>query len=207
MPSYCERGGPGLLAEPFNTFSNLAFVVAALAGWLVARRHGGPSSGVVVLLGLALAIGVGSALLHLFASPWARVADLAPILAFQMVFLGLYLRAEWSLGRTLGVLAVFSLAKLATGWLPAVLNGSLFYLPALLMLAVLGIHGWRRDGRRGLLVASGLLLAGLVFRTLDPWSCGVFPHGSHFLWHLLNGGVVYLSIAALVTRNPVRRSG
>jgi len=206
MPSYCERGGPGLLAEPFNTFSNLAFVIAALAAWVFARRHGGPSAGVAVLLGLAVAIGVGSALLHMFATPWARVSDLVPIVGFQIVFLGLYLRTELPLARTLGLTALFSMATLAAGWLPAVLNGSLFYLPALLIVGALGIHAWCRDGQRGLFIASGLLLAGLVFRTLDPWACASFPHGSHFLWHLLNGGVVYLSMAALITKKaaPVR---
>jgi hypothetical protein len=200
MPSYCERGGPGLLAEPFNTFSNIAFIIAAVAGWQLARRHGGPSAGVALLLWLAVAIGAGSTLLHMLPRPWARVADMAPIVAFQIVFLWLYLRSELSLGRTLFLLAGFSMATLATGWLPAVLNGSLFYLPALLVLSGLGVRAWRRDRQCPLLVASGLLVAGLVFRTLDPWACGIFPHGSHFLWHLLNGGVIYQSLAALVSK-------
>jgi hypothetical protein len=192
-----------LLAEPFNTFSNIAFVMAAWAAWVLARRRGGPPAGVAVLIGLALAIGAGSALLHLFAAPWARVADVAPIVAFQVVFLWLWLRTGRSLRHTLGLVAMFSLATLASGLLPAVLNGSLFYLPPLVALAALGIGALPRGG---LLIASGMLAAGLVFRTLDPRLCGVFPHGSHFLWHLLNGGVVYLAIAALVTKKaaPVR---
>ena len=34
---YCERTGPGLLAEPVNAITNLAFLLAAAACWRLAE--------------------------------------------------------------------------------------------------------------------------------------------------------------------------
>ena len=35
---YCERLGPGPLAEPINAITNLTFLVAALAAWSEAHQ-------------------------------------------------------------------------------------------------------------------------------------------------------------------------
>jgi hypothetical protein len=43
-----------------------------------------------------------------------------------------------------------------------------------------------------LLLAAGVLLLSLTFRTLDLAICERFAVGTHFLWHLLNGLVLYL---------------
>ena len=40
MDAYCERVGMGLLAEPLNAFSNVSFLLAAWAAWVLARRVG-----------------------------------------------------------------------------------------------------------------------------------------------------------------------
>ena len=39
---------------------------------------------------------------------------------------------------------------------------------------------------RGLTIGAGLLVASLAFRTLDAPLCDRLPHGTHFLWHMLN---------------------
>ena len=74
MGVYCERLGPGLLAEPLNALSNLAFFLAAWAAWSVARRGGALDSGIAVLVGLIATIGIGSTLFHTFSTPWAHRA-------------------------------------------------------------------------------------------------------------------------------------
>jgi hypothetical protein len=38
----------------------------------------------------------------------------------------------------------------------------------------------------------------LVFRTIDTPICRAWPSGTHFVWHLLNALVMYLSVRALV---------
>ena len=68
---YCERLGPGLLAEPFNAVSNGSFLIAAWAAWTLARGTGGLSAGLRVLIALAASVGIGSGLWHTLATPWA----------------------------------------------------------------------------------------------------------------------------------------
>ena len=87
---YCERVGPGLWAEPVNALTNLAFILAALASWRLARQHGRLRVDIVLLIALVAAIGIGSSLFHTFANRWSAAADVIPILLFQMLFIGVY---------------------------------------------------------------------------------------------------------------------
>jgi len=209
---YCERVGSGLWGEPLNAITNLAFVAAALA---MARRlrqwRLSNDRGLVSLIVLMMAIGVGSGLFHTYANPAAQLADLLPILLFQLVFLGLYLRRNLGidLGATVTLLAGFLvLCLVARGW-PQLLNGSLAYAPALTALVLLGIH----QGRRGrgpvlLLWAAGLFFLSLTFRSLDLALCASFPHGTHFLWHILNSLVLVLcALSVLPSQGPCQRYG
>ena len=49
-----------------------------------------------------------------------------------------------------------------------------------------------------LLAATGIFTISLFFRTIDRVICPSFPAGTHFVWHLLNGAVLYLSIRAVL---------
>ena len=91
--TYCERQGVGLFAEPFNTLTNLAYIWAAVAAWKLAGRCKVRAWDLNLLTALAAAIGVGSGLWHMFASPWAKLLDLVPIFLFQLCFLWMYLRS------------------------------------------------------------------------------------------------------------------
>jgi hypothetical protein len=66
---YCERIGPGLLAEPLNAVTNASFLIAAWAAWLLASRLGRLSPEVWGLLALSVAVGIGSGIWHSFATP------------------------------------------------------------------------------------------------------------------------------------------
>ena len=89
---YCERVGPGLLAEPLNAISNFSFIVAAWAAWRLADRTGTLSTGVKVLIGLAGSVGIGSMLWHTFANTLGLYLDVVPIAIFIMLFIWLYTR-------------------------------------------------------------------------------------------------------------------
>jgi hypothetical protein len=69
----CERLGDGLIAQPVNTASALAFV--AVGAWLAGRGvRAGPGRGPLVAFGLAVtAAGVGSVDYHGPGSPAARL--------------------------------------------------------------------------------------------------------------------------------------
>jgi hypothetical protein len=58
--------------------------------------------------------------------------------------------------------------------------------------------GERAVARFTLLVAAGVYVGALFFRTIDNEVCGALPIGTHFLWHLLIGLVTYLAMRALI---------
>jgi hypothetical protein len=204
---YCERLDAGFWAEPINALTNISFVLAVWGGWHLSRRSSTLSPGIWLLLTTAVAIGIGSFVFHTIATDWARVLDVLPILIFQLLFLWLYVRQVIALTRpTSGLLLAGFLATAILGrQFPEVLNGSLIYAPALLAIVALGLYHARAAtiGRFDLLVAAGVLAASLFFRTIDNTVCSIFQIGTHFLWHLLNGVVVYLVVRSLVHR-PMR---
>jgi hypothetical protein len=197
---YCERLGPGLLAEPLNAVTNGAFLVAAWQLQRLARHGGGSDRGVLALAVLALAIGIGSGLFHTFATGWALAADVVPILLFQLLFLLLYLRRRVGLAPlpVAGLCLAFLLACLAVRGLPPLLNGSLMYAPTLAVLALLAWHQLRSLQSWLLVGATGLFSLSLLLRSLDNALCPIWPIGTHLFWHLLNAAVLVLSGQALV---------
>jgi hypothetical protein len=203
---YCERQGPGLGAEPINALTNLAFLVAAWATWRLMRQSAGGASRAWLLPTLMGTVAVGSGLFHTFATSWARVLDVLPILLFQLTYLWLYARHILALGRSGSAVIVgaFLGAALLGRRFPAVLNGSLTYAPGVLIMMVLGIyhHARARYEPFALLAAAMLLLVGVVFRSIDLSVCAALPIGTHFLWHLLAALVCYVATRGLLLNWP-----
>ena len=199
---YCERLGPGLWAEPVNAFTNLSFVVAGFAAWRLAEQRDSMSPGTGLLIALILTIGVGSGLFHTFATNWARVLDVIPILLFQLVYLCMYGSqiAKMRISRLTGLVIVFILAAYFGRLFPHVLNGSLIYLPAFVMLLGLGLYHYQHAKVEPTLIlwAAVVFSVSLVFRTTDLVACRFLPIGTHFLWHLLNGLLVYVAFRGLL---------
>lgn len=213
---YCERAGPGAWAEPLNAVTNLAFVAAAALAWREFRRQPDLDArnawDLLMLIALLAAIGTGSALWHTLATVWAAAADVIPIVLFINLYLVSYLwRVEAAPALVVaGVWGVWQLMSVGLALVvhPTLMNGSAAYLPPLLLLAGL----WLRLALRGHPLAStfaaacGLFVVSLAFRTLDGPACPAFPIGTHFLWHLLNGLLLYLLLADLI-RHGRRRTG
>jgi hypothetical protein len=201
---YCERLGPGLLAEPVNALTNLAFFVAAWFAWRAARSAGRLSGRTGVLIALLVAIGTGSALFHTFATGWARALDEVPILLFQLLFIWAYAREVMRAPRrwAAACLLLYLGAALYARGFGHLFNGSLVYAPAMAVTAVLGLYHWRSrmPARWSLLGAAALLLVAVALRTLDDPLCGALPLGTHFMWHLLVAGVAYLCVRTLVAQ-------
>lgn len=200
---YCERTDPSFWAEPVNALSNVSFLVAAALAWR--QRPRGPEGWPVALLAAATGlIGLGSFAFHTLATRGAALADTLPIALFVYGYFLWALRRLFGLGwpSALVLVAVFAgSAQAFTGMVPrSMLNGSHAYLPALAMLAAVA---WLQQGGmqgRLLLAAAAMLAVSLTLRTVDLRVCDVFPLGTHFLWHALNGVVLYLLLrAAIVT--------
>lgn len=198
---YCERVGPGLLAEPANALSNLAFVVVAVLIWRSLRRE--PVFGGRVLVLLLVAIATGSLAWHGFANSWTRWLDIGALLAFQFAWLWIYTRRTLGFPARLAGLALvaFALSLIPAATQPASSDGLLLYLPTLAVLLVLGVHRrWQsmRDPNV-LLGAAALFALALLLRTVDPSVCATIPIGTHFAWHLLVALAAGLAMRALVS--------
>ena len=201
--NYSERTGPGLFDEPLNAVTNAAFLIAAWAVWRLARRRRALDGASGVLIALLIAIGIGSTLYHMFANEWSRLLDVLPILLFQLFCTWLYAREVMCAGAfgAVGILAAYVGIGLLTAQLPHdALNGSLQYAPAWLFLLLLGTYhrAANKPERWVMLAAAGVFTLSLFFRTIDLQMAGVFPPGTHFLWHILNGGTLYLTARAVV---------
>jgi hypothetical protein len=203
IDNYCERLEPGLWAEPLNALTNLAFFAAAFFAYVLARKEGGLNWRSGLLIGLVVVIGAGSTLFHTVATFWAMLADSIPILIYQIAFIALYALGvmRWSLLKTCLLLGLFFVAQYAAAQAPREwLNGSMEYAPAWLFL--LGLSLWHIKGaareRFGLIVAVAVFTLSLSLRSSDMALCEWVPFGIHFLWHLLNGALLYLTTRAYI---------
>ncbi|QRP51318.1 hypothetical protein [Amycolatopsis sp. FDAARGOS 1241] len=195
VDGYCERLAPGLWGEPLNDVTNLAFLVSAAAVWWRAdgRRTG---RALAVLVGLVF---LASTVFHLTATRWGGAADSGFILVFVLyfaakfprVFLGVRMKWSWLAAPAFVVLTV-AMAAL----------GDSLYLPALVGLAVFtAVLAYARDPYWPHFAVAGAVFAlSLAFRSIDGVVCGVFPSGTHFLWHLLNALVLYVVSNAMISK-------
>ena len=179
--AYCERAGdPAFWAEPFNAISNVAFLIAALAGAVLLVRTPNARErriewGLVLLVTI---IGIGSFLFHTYATRWASVADTAPIGIFMIGYLGFAMRRFLgaSYVAVLVALGLFIAALRYAGSIPCdpellpitvaagrpCFNGSLGYVPALGALLLMGAVLIVRGHAAGWPVFMG----GVVFRAV-----------------------------------------
>jgi Ceramidase len=202
MDVYCERVGPGLLAEPLNAVSNASFLLAAWAAWVLAKRTGNLSAGVRALIAIAALVGIGSFLWHTYATSLTLILDIIPILIFIIWFIWLYTRTVIGMRSLFAVAsaAAFLLATFVAIQYSEVLHGALVYSPGLIVVLVFGVFQatQRMVARFTLLAAAGVYVAALFFRTIDNEVCPVLPIGTHFLWHILIGLVTYLAMRSVI---------
>jgi hypothetical protein len=212
---YCERTGPEVWSEPLNAFTNLAFVVAGAMAWRLWRERSPAgwraSADLLLLVGLLFAIGIGSTIWHLVPTRATKLGDQIPILLFMNVYLLVFLVRVFGLRCvvTLAVFALYHVANfaLARSFPPDFLNGSVFYAPTWITLLALCAVMFARGhpAARRFAVAVAIFTAAIAFRSIDEAVCVAVPTGTHFLWHLLNGVVLYL-FAAVAIAAPGRGS-
>ncbi|SEF28330.1 Ceramidase [Amycolatopsis pretoriensis] len=191
VDGYCERVAPGLWGEPLNDLSNLAFLVAAILVWRLAK---GDRIGrlLAVLIGLVF---VASSVFHLVATRWAGAADSGAILVFVLVYAVVFVREFWS-RRWAWVAAPGFLALTVV---TALLGGGLYLAPLIGLFAFAAVLAYQRDTAWTRFAVAGAVFAlSLSLRTLDRDVCDYVPVGTHFLWHLLNGLVLYLVSRAAI---------
>ncbi|MCO6044246.1 ceramidase [Aeoliella sp. ICT_H6.2] len=198
---YRERSGsPAFWAEPLNAITNASFLIAALLAWRFADRRRATTHTTLALVSLAVVIGSGSFYFHSVPNHFTMWLDIVPIALFQVFFLWLVSNRMLDLSRVSSTVIVVGVVGSSFALLPlhAPLNGSLFYFPSVLAMLTLGVLWVRKSSREPyLLVGAACVFAlAIIARSVDwivPW-----PFGSHFLWHLLNGVVVYMALRAWI---------
>lgn len=210
VDNYCERTSTGFWSEPLGAVSNVAYFAAALGLWLLLRRRGGVPVSVAFMPPLAALIGVGSFLFHTLATRWSLVADVAPIGLFVFWYFASFL--HWFYGLPwrrclfgLGGFLVGAAAFVAVAG-SAIPNRSAPYVPVLALMIGITValarsgEAERRRYVPDFAVASAVFAVGLTTRTVDEEVCGSVPIGTHFVWHLLTGVLLYVVGRALVGR-------
>lgn len=220
--AYCERGSDASFwAEPLNAVSNAAFILAALAAAHGLRQRGaGQPAAVATLIFTVFAIGIGSFLFHTYATRWAALADVLPILVFMLAYLGYalrtYLGLAWvwiavmlggfvwglHLAGAIECRALFGIAAFSHG---PCLNGTLRYAPAFVaLLATAALLAFLRHPAAVYLGGAGLVfLVSMTFRSVDFALCDQTrffgpPLGTHALWHLCNAATLYILLLAAI---------
>ncbi len=215
--SDCEHIGQGLLAQPANTLSSLAYV---LAGVLLLRRSLAGRSGArmmpMVYAVAVIGVGIGSAAFHGPMPAWGRFAhdlSIAAVLAFVIgydVALARGASANAGLAMFVGITGacavVLAVAPDAGNALDAVLVAG----------AVVAEIGASRsaagrataDGRLWIVIVGVVTIGALlnaVGRTDAPLCEPDSPVQLHAVWHVLTAFVLWLyGTAALGPREQAR---
>ena len=198
---YCERTDSSLWAEPFNLFSNAAFLLVAWRLYYLAGKvEKEPARKALVYLSIiAVMVATGSALFHSLPNPMTQLADALPIAVFVALCVYFYIKEradrqipiQKSLTFCILFLLLGPVAGKLLGLAPYLSKGE-FYLGLMPALVSLVVFEENKAKKLRILVATILFTFAFTARTLDVYICGNFPLGSHFVWHLCSAGVAYL---------------
>jgi hypothetical protein len=224
-PIYCETGHPWLgMAEPVNTITNAAILIAAYLAYRYVRRSRVPFSGdLVLLLFLLTWVGIGSALWHGLRTRWALTLDWVPGMLYLLVLTVLWIRqmfrsalAGWVAGLA-GMLAMAAAAIFGIwvfGDALARITPNLRFAPMFATVTVFGIImvtvTARKYGRAAAMTGVAILVCGVfaaVARSIDLLACPYIPTGTHFLWHIGLSTAACLGIVLMVKMKRMASSG
>lgn len=200
LDNYCERIDFSFWSEPVNALTNLSFLAAFIYGLyqLNINKTQLPLKKLKLLKWINFTIfltAIGSFLFHTVANVLSMWGDILPILLFLLstIYYLFCFELHWEKKKIYLFLTGFLFVSVILCFPPfnKLLNGSLLYAPTLLTLGYVSrtISHFRW--------VMGLFFVSLVARTTDSMFCEMFPLGTHFLWHVLNGVVMALSFKVL----------
>lgn len=213
MSLYCERTEPGWFAEPLNTVTGLAYFIAAWQAWKQLERARWREQWDLHLLALLIAlVGLSSVLWHASGMLWLFWLDVAAAVFFAVGYWSAFLFRVPGFG-VAGLSLTWGLtgAGLALFYLfvPGATAGTtLGYLPMLVILAAALTLAVRVDRRlaRDLVLATAVFGLALVLRALDPVLCDWAVVGTHWLWHLLTAGLLFVLVDGLLRHVRLREA-
>ncbi|MEV4316973.1 ceramidase domain-containing protein [Actinocrispum sp. NPDC049592] len=216
VDNYCERTDGSFWSEPLNAVSNVSFLIAGIVALLyirrVARATGQPAGELWPLPWMILFIFVGSTLFHTTATRWGLALDSGSIAIYMVYFIALWPKLYWDLPwrrAWLGapIFLVFTgLVSVTLRGLPGMYLSALIGLLVLAGFLVFSQDSERRPHWKWYLAAALVFAVSLTARTLDEPLCAEIPIGLHYIWHTLNGVVLYLvTYAAIIRWREVRQ--
>ena len=200
---YCERISTLFWAEPINALTNVFFVLVGLYTLVQLKRRKIKDRWIFFMGINTILIGIGSFLFHTYANFISMWADVLPIIILICSSFAYALKKVYrynNLVTCFGAFAFLGIGFFLQFAVPPLFNGSIVYTHAFVGLIVIGLTTQRisQDISRGFTYAALIFTLSLFFRTVDPRVCDSFPLGTHFLWHTLNGLVIFFVQRGLV---------
>jgi hypothetical protein len=212
---HCERLADGLMGEPLNILSNILFFVVAYLLFKQYRTADIRAPRVKVLIYLVVAFGVGSIIFHSTARMWGALFDVLPIVMFAVLYLYLFARHVLRFHRkwAVALIAFFFIANLIfKANVIKAPDGYVSLIPSVLVMYCIALYMFATKNRSAMRFATATLVATMAasFRAVDSYLnaedlCEMFPFGTHFLWHVLMAGYVYLTTSDIILRCKANR--
>ena len=204
---YCERLSPAFWAEPVNALTNILIFLGGVLGLRLINQQ--PKSSMKtharVAASFAIITSIGSFLFHTFADTLTVWLDIAPISFFEITVINFYLLFifHWAKKIRIPFLIGFVTLSIGLDLSPATqfLNRSLTYFPSLILLGIFSFFLYRKnmhDVAKWTFIGLVSFCLSLTARTLDMTLCDIWPLGTHFLWHSINGMVIFSLLYAMV---------
>ena len=210
----CERVSASWYAEPLNTISNFGFLYVAVMIYRYYHKHEDLERrwiwDIHALTFLTFIIGVNSIMFHMFPTPITELMDTIPIVMFIMIY---FTSILFRIGRVnlfqgiICLVAFVGFSHMLVHQFPRALNDSIGYLSSMIALVVIAVylHLKARPSSTHFMMAAIIGITSLFCRAIDRELCGMFPLGTHFLWHMLNATLLYILMKQIV-RNVNREA-
>lgn len=219
MQFYCETPAfvSGFPAEPVNTWTNLAIVMAGILGMYVAHTCSQRSSGPMAVAISLFVTGWMSFWWHGTRDVFAFAADAGAGQITFLVMLGFWLRLifpRWGvIGAFIVIIALTGVQGMAMAGVRHQSGELTWLLVAVLFVAsvALAARTWQVSPRAGKFATAMIAAAtiAIVSRTTDAAGgavCQMIPVGIHWAWHLGMSVAALMSIFMLIELESARRS-
>jgi hemolysin III len=189
-PLYAETNLNNFVAEPWNAYSSLTFLLPVIYWFVKLRKKYKDYPFLIACMPLLTLGGIGSTIYHAFRdSYFFLLMDVLPIAAVTLA-VSLYFWSKsvnrWEYVAIIGVvfigLKIFIAQEVALAQQQAInlnyfITGMMIFIPAFLLL--LKTH---YKGTMVIITATAFFILSLIFRQIDtPFL--VLPMGTHWLWH------------------------
>jgi Ceramidase len=210
----CERHAEGMLSEPLNTLSNLAFLTVAVAIYRYYKSNEDIALkriyDVQVMTFLIFIIGINSIIFHTNPTPVTELMDTIPIVMFILIY---FVSVIFRIGKctrfqaAVCFTAFVGFSHVLVHQFPRALNDSIGYLSSMIALIVIALylHLRARPSSQYFMLAAIIGVVSLFCRAIDKEVCSVWPYGTHFLWHLCNATLLYILMKQII-RNVNREA-